>query len=141
MQHAILLGLLMSVTVGCVADRLTSKHHEVLQAAPSVMFIHQEPVPFEVLTESNMFPMQPGLPGLLTIAIRGTHTPKGDGQILRSAVTITDPSEQVMRNIAAYVSERTALKNTRIVDVVQPAGDLSTGLRPPRGHKSSLFER
>lgn len=133
MRHSVILGLLLaSVNVGCVADRLTSEHREALHEATSVVFIHREPEPFEVLTESNMFPVQPGLfPGLLAVAIGGNHTPKGDGQMVRNETSIEDPSAQVKRDIAQYVSEVAALKNARIIDAVQPKGNLTSELRTP----------
>jgi hypothetical protein len=118
-----------SVNVGCVSDRLTSERREALKEAPSVVFIHREREPFEVLTESNMLPVQSGL--VLLLAGGGNHTPKGDGEIVRSETSIEDPSEQMKRDIAQYVSEVAALKNARIIDAVQPNGDLPSELRNP----------
>ncbi len=123
-----------SAIVGCVSDRLTSERREALKEAPSVVFIHREPEPFEVLTESNMLPVQSGLVLLLTGG--GTHTPKGDGAMVRNETSIEDPSEQIKRDIAQYVSEIASLKNVRIIDAVQPKGSLSPELR---NHMSQVF--
>ncbi len=128
MRHFVILVLLMAtVNVGCVADRLTTEHRVALKEAPSVEFIHRRPEPFQVLTESNMYRNQPGL--LVLLGVPGPHTPEGDGQIIRSETHIEDPSEQVKRDIAQYVSEVTALRKTRIIDAVQPDGELPSELR------------
>lgn len=94
------------------------------------MFIQRKPESFLVMTERNMIPVQAGLiPELVAMIVRGGHTPTGDGQEVRSAITIEDPSEQVKRDIAAHVSEVAALKNARIIDAVQPNGDLPSELQ------------
>lgn len=119
--------ILASVNVGCVADRLTNERWVALIEAPSVEFIHRRPEPFQVLTESNMYQNQPGL--LMLLGVPGPHTPEGDGQIIRSETHIEDPSEQVKRDMAQYVSEVAGLKRTRIIDAVQPNGELPFELR------------
>jgi hypothetical protein len=132
MRNTVLLCLIMtSVNVGCVPDRLTVERREALKEAPSVVFVHREPEPFEVVTESNinMLPGQSGLVLFLCSACRVTHTPKGDGARVRNEISIGDPSEQIKRDIAQYVSEIASLKNVRIIDAVQPKGDLPSELR------------
>lgn len=132
MKRTVILGLVMaSINVGCVADRLTTERRAALKEAFSVVFIHRRAEPFRVMTESMvMFPAQPGrFPGLLGAAIGGTHTPEGDGQVVRSETSIEDPSEQVKRDLAAYLSEIAALKNVRIIDTLQLDGNLPSDLR------------
>jgi hypothetical protein len=124
----VILGLSMAtVNVGCVADRLTSEHRVALKEAPSVEFIHRRPEPFQVVTESNLYQNQPGL--LVFLGVPGPHTPEGDGQIIRSETHIEDPSEQVKRDMAQYVSEVASPRKARIIDAVQPDGELPSELR------------
>jgi hypothetical protein len=72
------------------------------------------------VTESNLYQNQPGL--FVLLGVPGPPTPEGDGQIIRSETHIEDPSEQVKRDMAQYVSEVASLRKTRIIDAVQPDG-------------------
>ena len=127
-RYAVIHVLIMaSINVGCVADRLTNESLVALKEASSVEFIHRRPEPFRVLTEGNMYQSQPGL--LVLLGVPGPHTPEGDGQIIRTETQIEDPSEQVKRDMAEYVSEVAAPRKTHIIEATQPNGELPFELR------------
>ena len=114
--------LLISVLIwnGCVAEKLTPNQIAQAQHATSILFLHQAPPPFQVLTERNLIPIQVGLiPELIASIVRGTDTPSSLGARVHAQEKLDDPAIGVQKKLITRMQERLRVANVRSLDEVQ----------------------
>lgn len=124
-------GVICFFNFGCSAEKLTVKQTEWIKQS-SMIFLHQAPPNFRVITERNSLRTHAGaglLENLLVGAIQGgALTPEELGENVRSEGAIKDPATGVQRLLMENFQQRIQPAYIKEMTEVQDVDDLS-GIR------------